>query len=147
MRPAVLANAVHSEGEPCTVPDRCTLLVELRTIGPDEERQVAAVVEAIDGAAGDAAVAVTVTLHRRSMELSPDHPFLTAVVQMVGGEPSSAPYWTDAALHHAAGTAAVVLGPTGEGLHEHVEWVTEASLVRLTGVLGDIARWWCGPPA
>jgi acetylornithine deacetylase len=80
------------------------------------------------------------------MALADDHPFLATVVDAVGGEPANAPYWTDAALHEAAGTPAVVLGPTGEGLHEHLEWVTEDSLHRLTAMLGDIARRWSGPP-
>lgn len=144
-RPLVLANAVQSEGSPATVPDRCTLLVELRTVAPDEQDQIDAAIAALVGAAGDCAVEAEVTLHRRAMSLAADHPFLATVVDVVGGEPANAPYWTDAALHQAAGTAAVVLGPEGEGLHEHLEWVTEDSLRRLTSMLDAIARRWSGP--
>ena len=145
-RPLVLANAAHSEGSPATVPDRCTLLVELRTVAPDEDEQIAAAMAAVREAAGDCSVEVGVTLHRRAMSLADDHPFLATVVDVVGGEPANAPYWTDAALHEAVGTPAVVLGPTGEGLHEHLEWVTEDSLRSLASMLGDIARRWSGPP-
>jgi acetylornithine deacetylase len=145
-RPLVLVNATQSEGSPATVPDRCTLLVELRTVAPDEEEQIDAAIDAIRGAAGECSVDVGVTLHRRAMSLADDHPFLHTVVDVVGGQPASAPYWTDAALHEAAGTPAVVLGPTGEGLHEHLEWVTEDSLRELMVMLGDIARRWSGPP-
>lgn len=142
-RPLALANAVTSEGEPCTVPDRCTLLAELRTVAPDEDEQVAAALDAIRSSKGDTTVDVELTLHRRAMSIDPDHPFLVEVLAVVGGEAANAPYWTDAALHEAAGTPAVVLGPTGEGLHEHLEWVTEDSLYTLTELLGGIARRWC----
>ena len=145
-RPLVLANAANSEGSPATVPDRCVLLVELRTVAPDEDDQIAAAIDAMRRAAGECSVDVGVTLHRRAMSIASDHPFLSAVVDVVGGEPANAPYWTDAALHEAAGTPAIVLGPTGEGLHEHLEWVTEDSLRRLTEMLGDIARTWSAPP-
>ncbi len=145
-RPLVLANAANSEGSPATVPDRCTLLVELRTVAPDEDDQIAAAIAAVRGAAGACSVDVGVTLHRRAMSIASEHPFLSAVVDVVGSEPANAPYWTDAALHEAAGTPAMVLGPTGEGLHEHLEWVTEDSLRRLTEMLGDIARSWSAPP-
>jgi acetylornithine deacetylase len=144
-RPLVLANAVQSEGSPATVPDRCTLLVELRTVAPDEQDQIDAAIAALVGAAGDCTVEAGVTLHRRAMSLADDHPFLATVVDVVGGEPANAPYWTDAALHQEAGTAAVVLGPEGEGLHEHLEWVTEDSLRQLAAMLDAIARRWSGP--
>ena len=142
-RPIVLANAARSEGSPAIVPDRCTLLVELRTVAPDEDHQIAAAMAAVRDAAGECAVEVSLTLHRRAMSLADDHPFLADVLDVVGGEPANAPYWTDAALHEAVGTPAVVLGPSGEGLHEHLEWVAEDSLVRLTSMLDEIARRWC----
>ncbi|MBI4934080.1 MAG: M20/M25/M40 family metallo-hydrolase [Actinobacteria bacterium] len=145
-RPLALANAVTSAGEPCTVPERCTLLAELRTVAPDEDEQVAAALDAIRSSKGDTTVDLEVTLHRRAMSIDLDHPFLADVLAVVGGEAEHGPYWTDAALHDAAGTPAVVLGPTGEGLHEHLEWVTEDSLYRLTEMLGDIARRWCVTP-
>jgi hypothetical protein len=142
-RPIVVANAVRSEGSPATVPDRCTLLAELRTVAPDEDDQIAAAIDAIRGAAGECAVDVGVTLHRRAMSLAEDHPFLRAVLDVVPGPAKNAPYWTDAALHEAAGTPAIVLGPTGEGLHEHLEWVTEQSLRELQTMLDGIVRSWC----
>jgi len=142
-RPIVVANAVRSEGSPATVPDRCTLLAELRTVAPDEDDQIAAAIDAIRGAAGECAVDVGVTLHRRAMSLAEDHPFLRAVLDVVPGPAKNAPYWTDAALHEATGTPAVVLGPTGEGLHEHLEWVTEQSLRELQTMLDGIVRSWC----
>lgn len=142
-RPIVLANSAQSQGEPATVPDRCTLLVELRTVAPDEEDQIEAALAAIRGAAGDCEVDARVTLHRRAMALPLDHELLGTVLDVVGGEPANAPYWTDGALHEAAGTPCVVLGPTGEGLHEHLEWVEESSLRTLAHALARIARAWC----
>lgn len=142
-RPIVVANAVRSEGSPATVPDRCTLLLELRTVAPDEAEQIAAVLAAVRGAAGECSVEVGVTLHRRAMALAEDHPFLAAVQAVVPGPTANAPYWTDAALHEAAGTPAIVLGPAGEGLHEHLEWVTEQSLRELQTMLDALVRSWC----
>jgi acetylornithine deacetylase/succinyl-diaminopimelate desuccinylase-like protein len=56
---------------------------------------------------------------------------------------AAAPYWTDAALHMAAGTPTVVFGPRGEGLHEDLEWVSTDSLRRVASALTGLARAWC----
>ena len=55
----------------------------------------------------------------------------------------AAPFWTDAALHAAAGVPAVVVGPVGAGLHEDLEWVTTQSLRQLTTVLEVLIERWC----
>lgn len=160
-RPATLVSRIESRGETFTVPAHCSMTVEVRTVsatvdapdGPDE--QVAAVVGAVLGAVGDLAgidVEVHVSMSRPPMAHDADAPLVAAAAAAVGRathrspDVGSAPYWTDAALHAASGTPAVVLGPTGEGLHEDLEWVTTESLHQLAAALTDLARTWCSEP-
>jgi len=150
-RPATLANRVHSTGETFTVPARCELTVEVRTTAGMAQQQIDEAVRAVTGAAPDAEVEAKVVLARPPLGLSDQHPLVTelaaALGRVLGREPvlAAAPYWTDAALHAEHGTPAVVLGPTGEGLHEDLEWVTAESLVQYSAVLAGFIRSWCGP--
>jgi acetylornithine deacetylase/succinyl-diaminopimelate desuccinylase-like protein len=85
---------------------------------------------------------------RPPMDIGADHDLVQALCTAVAstGRPATittASYWTDAALHVAAGTPAVVFGPTGEGLHEICEWVTTDSLDRCTASLRHLVRSWC----
>jgi acetylornithine deacetylase len=166
--PAVLVSGVVSRGETFTVPAVATLRVELRTVaeapgaGSDDE-QVDAVVRAIHAAvaadsstgpeAGAAAATTRVVLRRPPMALDREHPLverLSAAVRDATGRgvaTSGAPYWTDAALHVASGTPAVVFGPSGEGLHEDLEWVSTDSLRRTVQILDRLARTWTSAAA
>jgi acetylornithine deacetylase len=158
LRPAALVDAINSSGETFTVPARAQMVIELRTVvdhpglgGPDAqlEHAIAVITAAIE--TEGATMTAHVTLSRPPMELAASQPFVDCVAVAVGHATSrepvviAAPYWTDAALHAATGTAAVVLGPVGEGLHEDLEWVTTDSLHRCTAALVDVARRWCGP--
>jgi acetylornithine deacetylase len=148
-RPAALVSGIRSAGETFTVPPRCDLVVEVRTTAADPEGQVGEVVRAVMEAADGVGLDVRATMSRPPLGVPAHHPFVRAVGTAVGGAThveavlASAPYWTDAALHHGASTAAVVLGPVGQGLHEDLEWVTTDSLHRLTAAFTALARDWC----
>lgn len=150
--PRVLASRIDSGGETFTVPARCELIVELRTTAGSVDRQILDVLDAIGISGQDVHVRSRVALSRPPLGVGDDHPLVRAVVdalcENVGGIPvvASAPYWTDAALHHAAGTPAVVFGPKGEGLHEDLEWVSIASLGTCAATLETLARAWCASP-
>ncbi len=149
-RPAALVSGVHSDGETFTVPPRCTVVAEVRTTADDPTGQVARLVRAIMEAADGVGLDVRTVMSRPPLGMPAHHPFVRAVGAAVGAAThtdaviTSAPYWTDAALHHDARTAAVVLGPVGQGLHEDLEWVTTDSLHRLTSAFTTLARSWCG---
>jgi acetylornithine deacetylase len=148
-RSAVLVSGVRSEGETFTVPATCRLTVEVRTTAASPSAQVGEVMRVLAGAAGDADVSSTISLARPPVALATDHPFVLTVCAAVGiaehreAVVGAAPYWTDAALHMAAGTPTVVFGPCGEGLHEALEWVGTDSLRRVTAALTGVARAWC----
>ena len=54
-----------------------------------------------------------------------------------------APYWTDAGLLAEAGIPSVIFGPSGEGPHAAVEWVSLSSIEALTRILIETARAYC----
>lgn len=146
--PRVLVSRIDSGGETFTVPARCELIVELRTTTAAADRQVLGVLDTIGLSGQDVHVRARVVLSRPPLGVGNDHPLVHAVVDALcenGGEAvvTSAPYWTDAALHHAAGTPAVVFGPKGEGLHEDRESVSIASLRTCAATLETLARAWC----
>ena len=151
MNPSTLVSGIRSDGETFTVPPRCRVTVEVRTSGPGAAEQVDAVLAAIrstvgtvDGCSVDAFVAMS----RPPLAGSADAGIAAALQSSLDrvGTPAVvgvAPYWTDAALHAATGTPAVVVGPVGEGLHEDLEWVDVASLRTLTAAFVDLIRAWC----
>lgn len=59
-------------------------------------------------------------------------------------ELTGASYWSDAALLTEAGVEAVLLGPSGGGLHSREEWVELSSVYELAEVLTSTAVIYCG---
>ena len=148
VRPSTLVSRVTSGGQTFSVPASCDLIVELRTTAADPEGQVQQVVAAIRSAAGDTVADVQVVMTRPPMDIGDDHPLVAAMTDAIAraGVPAvvtSAPYWTDAALHVQSGTPAVVFGPTGVGLHEDLEWVSTDSLDQCAITLKALVRAWC----
>lgn len=148
-RPLVLVSRVNSGGETFTVPAHCELVVELRTTAAGADEQVLAVIDTIRAAAVDTQAVASVALSRPPLSLGDDARLVIALKESLAAHHDAvplvrtAPYWTDAALHAAAGTPAVVFGPTGEGLHEDLEWVSSASLRTCAATLQTLARTWC----
>lgn len=148
-RPATLTSGVRSIGETFTVPPRCELVIEVRTTADDPAGQVGQVVRAVMEAADGVGLDLRTAMERPPLGVPAHHPFVRAVTAAVGSAihaeavVAAAPYWTDAALHHDVSTAAVVLGPAGQGLHEELEWVTTDSLHRLTVAFSTLASEWC----
>jgi acetylornithine deacetylase len=67
---------------------------------------------------------------------------------VLGREPRIAwhGWWEDSGLLGEAGIDAVVLGPSGGGLHTETEWVDLDSVVHLAETLWHTARDYCGAP-
>ncbi len=156
-RPATLVSIVRHRGEMFTVPAECEVVAELRTTAGGHEEEVQAVASAIGAAVAaacpQAELELGVGLGRFGLGTADGDPFVRCVadaVTLATGSPAelaAAPYWTDAALHAGAGMPAVVLGPTGQGLHEDLEWVTTESLRQCRSALEALIRAWCGAPA
>ena len=112
---------------------------ERRTIPGETVEQVERELRAI---AGDAALRIIAS--RDPLTGEPDHPFSELVRSIADtGDYTGALFWTDAALLTGANIPTVVFGPTGEGAHAAVEWVSLTSLDRVREVVRRVAADWC----
>jgi len=145
----VHASLIEGGKEASTIPDRCVLVVERRTLPGESGAAVLAELESVvDGARAampEARFEVTLDVVREPLETPVDHPLvaaaLTAREEVVGavGVPVGASFWADSALLSGAGIPTILLGPIGEGAHADVEWVDLASVEQTAEVLCGIA--------
>jgi acetylornithine deacetylase len=132
---------------------QCRLRVERRTVPGETAAQVQDEIQSIldDLSADDPAFEADceVAFARQPFEATPDgavaHAVRAAGTHALGHPPPDAgqTFWTDAALHQAAGTDTVVIGPVGGGLHTTEEWVELDSVVQLAEILAQTARQYC----
>ncbi|MFE5672332.1 M20/M25/M40 family metallo-hydrolase [Agromyces sp. NPDC056523] len=143
---SVRVATIEGGTDAATVADRCTLVVERRTLpgetdpGPELERALAA--------SRPARIEELVT--RPGMEADPASPIARAVLAAVereGGAPvvhRGDPWWTDAGLIAEAGIPVVLVGAAGGGAHADEEWVSIASLRTLVAIIEDVIPDFCG---
>jgi acetylornithine deacetylase len=138
-----------------TYPDRCSLVVERRTVPGDTAEKVLAELEAAIAAAhrhdasGRWTAAASLRLARPPLATPRDDPVVVAVAEAcaaMAGSVALGPvaFWTDAALMSAAGISSVVFGAKGDGMHSASEWVNLESVQVVADVLVDSARRLCG---
>jgi acetylornithine deacetylase len=140
--------------EASTVPDRCTLTVERRTLPgesvADVEREVAEVLAACRAADPELVVSSRVLLAREPFETAASESLVGTVTRAVSGvlgrpaEVGGVSYWADSAFLSAAGIPTVLFGPAGDGAHAEVEWVSLASTVACAEALTAAAVEFCG---
>ena len=131
------ASTITGGTEPSTIPDRCTLIVERRTIPGESVADVENEIEQTLAACRAADPALTVSartlLDRPPLETDPAHPFVRQIQEAthhVAGVESpieGASYWADSALIAATGIPTILFGPAGEGAHAAKEWVSLTS--------------------
>jgi acetylornithine deacetylase len=148
------ASRIAGGTEMATLPDRCLLSVERRTLPGETPDGVLAEIEAVLEAcrASDPALdaSARVTLARDPFEIAADHPFVAlvrgATARVTGTPPDLAgvSFWADSAYTAAAGIPSVLLGPPGEGAHADVEWVSVSGTVACARALAEIALDFCG---
>lgn len=135
--------------EESTIPDECVITLERRTLPGESAASVlsevqAAVARAVRGLDGITAT-VQVIQHRHPFEIDADHHLvstLNAAARACGADtqPVGISFWADSALIAETGIPTVLFGPSGEGAHAEVEWVSVSSTVTLTQVLIDTAK-------
>ncbi len=152
--PGTVHGSLISGGrEESTIPDRCRLTIERRTLPgetlADVERDVAELL-ARCGAADPAFTATGRTrLAREPFETADSAPIVAAVAAAathVLGRPAElagVSYWADAAFIAAAGIPTVLFGPDGDGAHAAVEWVSLPGTVACAEVLTAVAAEFC----
>jgi acetylornithine deacetylase len=152
--PATLHGSLISGGrEPSTVPDRCVLTFERRTLPGENvaviEDEVARLLARCGAADPDLLATSRVTLARDPFEIEDTAPIVTLVSEAAAAalgrpaERAGMSYWADSAFLAAAGIPTVLFGPAGDGAHAEVEWVSTASTVACAEVLTAVARRFC----
>lgn len=148
------ASLIEGGSEMATLPDRCLLSVERRTLPGETPEAVLAEIDAVldECRAADPALVASarVTLAREPFEIAPDHPFVALVRNAMGRVPGALPevaglsFWADSAFTAAAGIPTVLLGPPGDGAHADEEWVSVSGTIACARALAEIARDFCG---
>ena len=143
------ASLITGGVEASTIPDRCVLTIERRTLPgettADVEEEVA---ELLSGCrAADPALDATsrTTLSRPPFETDRGTPVVGAVTEaaasVLGRPPAvtGVSYWADSALIAAAGIPTVLFGPGGDGAHAATEWVSLSETVACARTLAATA--------
>lgn len=146
------ASLIEGGREESTVPDRCVLTFERRTLPgetvADVERDVAALLDRCVTTPGLTATS-RVTLAREPFETGTDATIVgevQAAATRVLGRPvevAGASYWADSAFIAAAGIPTVLFGPDGDGAHAEVEWVSVAGTIACARTLAAVAESFC----
>lgn len=146
------ASLIEGGREESTVPDRCVLTFERRTLPgetvADVERDVAALLDRCVTTPGLTATS-RVTLAREPFETGVDDVIVDevrAAATKVLGRPvevAGASYWADSAFISAAGIPTVLFGPDGDGAHAEVEWVSVAGTIACARTLTAVALSFC----
>jgi acetylornithine deacetylase len=138
---SVHASVISGGQEYSSYPAACELHAERRTIPGETREDVAREVAEV---VGDADATWQVTLARGPYAVD-DGAEIAAVVSRHADDPPriGLPFWTDAALLQAAGIPTVLYGPSGEGAHADVEWVSIESLERCAGTFLRVAQEVC----
>ena len=151
-RGSIHASVISGGIELSSYPAKCVIGLERRTIPGETAADVEAELDALLDRcrANDPKLVVDrrTLLVREPFEVAQNEDLVIAVAAAAaetdGGEHpiTGASYWADSAFISAAGVPTVVFGPSGEGAHELVEWVsisdTEAVARTLTGVASRI---------
>jgi len=143
---SVRVATIEGGTDAATVADRCTLVVERRTLPgePDPGAELERVL------APSRPARILELVARPAMEADAGGDIARVVLEAVEratGAPAvrrGDPWWTDAGLIAEAGIPAVLVGPVGGGAHADEEWVSAASLGRLVDAVEGAIVAFCG---
>jgi len=146
------ASIVRGGRELSSYPDRCTLLMERRTIGGESAdgalREVTTILGDLTREDPEFEGGATLTFSRPPYEIAPDHALpqaLAGAAEVAGAAPDAIgmSFWTDAAVLGAAGIPSVLFGPGGAGLHSREEYVTTDDVLACRDALCRLVSDWC----
>jgi acetylornithine deacetylase len=151
--PTLHASLINGGSAMSVIADRCKLCIERRTIPGETEAQVVGEIQAIVDilSASDPTFRATVKsfFARDPFEVVQDAAIVTTLDRAaahVMGKPlehNGVSFWTDAALHSAAGTETVVFGPIGAGAHAIEEWIDLRSVENAALIYAQTALEYC----
>ncbi len=144
---------VHGGVEASTIPARCRITVERRTLPGetvgDAEQELARLLE--DCRADDPTLDVSARtlVARDPLDTEVTQPIVRILAEAASGvvgspvEVGGVSYWADSAFIAAAGIPTVVFGPAGDGAHAAVEWVSIAATTACATILAATAGAFC----
>src|SRR5215467_1120316 len=149
----VHASIVSGGREESTIPDKCVLTIERRTLPgesvQDVEREIADLLDACRTADPELQVAARTTLARPPFETTDDEDIVQAVAAAATNalgkraRLTGVSYWADASLIAAAGIPTALFGPDGDGAHATVEWASVAGTIACAEILTEAAADFC----
>jgi acetylornithine deacetylase len=149
----VHASIISGGREESTIPDKCVLTIERRTLPgesvDDVERDVAFLLASCRAADPELQVSARTTLARPPFETADDQHVVktvAAAATKILGKPAQltgVSYWADASLIAAAGIPTVLFGPDGDGAHATVEWASVAGTIACAKILTAAAVDFC----
>jgi acetylornithine deacetylase len=146
----VHASLISGGSEASTIPERCTLTIERRTLPGqavgEVEADVARLLDRCRRHQPDLTVRARTTLARHALHTSEDEPIVTGMLDAAARTdgrprvPVGLSYWADSAFLAAAGIPTVLFGPSGDGAHADTEWVDLDSVHACAEALTTLAR-------
>jgi len=149
--PGTLHTSLITGGqEESTIPDRCLLTVERRTLPgesvADVEADIAELIRRCCDADAELDVTARTKLAREPFETDADERIVQAVrhaLTEADPTPVGVSYWADSAFIAAADIPTVLFGPNGDGAHAHTEWVSISGTVECARTLTAVAATFC----
>jgi acetylornithine deacetylase len=152
-RGSVHASLIAGGEELSSIPARCVLSLERRTLpgesAADVEAELGALIATCRAADPELEAEARTLLVREPFEIAEDAELVgvvRATAQAITGETppiAGASYWADAAFIAAAGIPTVMFGPVGEGAHALEEWVSLSSTEAVARTLVAVAAELC----
>jgi acetylornithine deacetylase len=143
--PSLHISTIQGGTEWSVYSDHCTMRIERRTTpGETVSQAVAEIQEILDSLkAEDPTFRATLKtiFSREPFEVSPSCDLVraleTSATQILGQKPNhvGSAGWMDSALLSVEGVETVIIGPRGDGLHTHEEWVELNSVIKLADIL------------
>jgi acetylornithine deacetylase len=152
-RGSVHASTISGGEELSSYPGRCVLGLERRILpgesAEDIEAEVAALLDRCRAADPALEAGQRTLLVREPFEVDQDAEIVSLVRDAATATHGAAPplvgasYWADAAMIQAAGIPTVMYGPSGEGAHAAIEWVSIPDAVTCARTLIAVAERFC----
>ncbi|MGE5485257.1 MAG: ArgE/DapE family deacylase [Ignavibacteriales bacterium] len=152
--PSVHASTITGGTELSTYPDRCTLMIERRTI-PGETAdgvlgEMKGILDRLSRSDRSFVAECEVTLYRPPYEVGGDSAIAVAVSDAFTSVMGKPPHvvgvaaWLDSGIFGPRGIPCVIMGPSGQGQHGDEEFVNLDSVYDLAQTLAGTALRFCG---
>ena len=139
--------------EESTIPDRCLLTIERRTLPgetlDDVERDIEALLARCRVDDPELEASARTVLSRPPFEAADDMPVVQAMMAAATrvlrrpAEVAGASYWCDASLIAGAGIPTLIFGPNGDGAHAASEWASISGTAACADTLIEAAKSLC----